>query len=83
VSDAGLAHFKDCKSLTYLNLSNTQVSDAGLAHFKDCKGLTNLKVQKTKVTANALEEFHAAIAGCKIEHDGGVIEPQASSKPDR
>ncbi|MBM3979522.1 MAG: hypothetical protein FJ304_04415 [Planctomycetes bacterium] len=74
LTDAGLAHFKDCKNLTLLYLSNTQVSDAGLAHFKDCKNLTYLDVRKTKVTAKALEEFHAAVPGCKIEHDGGVIE---------
>ena len=37
VTDAGLAHLKDCKGLTYLDLSNTAVTDAGLAHFKDCK----------------------------------------------
>ena len=42
MSDAGLAHFKDCKNLTYLDLGGTQVSDAGLAHFKDCKNLTDL-----------------------------------------
>ena len=34
MSDAGLAHFKDCKNLTSLKLHDTQVSDAGLAHFK-------------------------------------------------
>jgi hypothetical protein len=33
-------------------------------------------VQKTKVTAKGLEEFHAAVPGCKIEHDGGTIEPK-------
>jgi serine/threonine protein kinase len=83
VSDAGLAHFKDCKGLTNLSLWGAQVSDAGLAHFKDCKGLTRLDVRKTKVTEKALAEFHAALPGCQIEHDGGVIRPQATSKPDR
>ena len=37
VSDAGLAHFKDCKNLTQPDLGGTQVGDAGLVHFKDCK----------------------------------------------
>ena len=35
MSDAGLAHFKDCKSPDATShLADTQVSDAGLAHFK-------------------------------------------------
>ena len=34
MSDAGLAHFKDCKALTKLYLQNTKVSDAGLAELK-------------------------------------------------
>ena len=37
VSDAGLVHFKDCKSLGGLYLGGLQVTDAGLAHFKNCK----------------------------------------------
>ena len=74
VTDAGLANFKDCKSLTELKLHITKVTDAGLAHFKDCKGLTYLHVGKTQVTAKAVAEFHAAVPGCQIEHDGGTIE---------
>jgi uncharacterized membrane protein len=70
VSDAGLAHFKDCKNLTVLILSGTQVSDAGLDHFKDCKNLTSLNLQKTKVTAAKVEELKKAFPMCKIEHDG-------------
>ena len=42
MTDAGLAHFKDCKDLTTLWLDGMQVSDAGLAYFKDCKNLINL-----------------------------------------
>jgi len=76
VTDAGLAHFKDCKNLYDLNLNTTGVTAAGLAHFKDCKMLTSLNVQKTKVSVKALEEFHAAVPGCKIENDGGTIEPK-------
>jgi len=28
------------------------------------------------VTAKGLETLHAALPACKIEHDGGVIEPK-------
>jgi serine/threonine protein kinase/Leucine-rich repeat (LRR) protein len=57
VTDAGLAHFKDCKNLTYLNLGQTPVTDAGLAHFKDCKGLTYLELWGTRVTDGGLAHF--------------------------
>jgi Leucine-rich repeat (LRR) protein len=70
VSDAGLAHFKDCKNLTQFDLGHTKVSDAGLAHFKDCKNLTELNLQKTKVTAAKIEELKKALPGCSIKWDG-------------
>ena len=57
MSDAGLAHFKDCKNLTILGLDDTQVSDAGLAHFKDCKNLTILDLAGTKVSDAGLAHF--------------------------
>jgi serine/threonine protein kinase len=81
VTDAGLAYFKDCKELTVLGLSGTKLTDAGLAYLKDCKGLTILEVRNTKVTAKGLVDFHAAVPGCKIEHDGGTIEPKKASLP--
>ena len=56
VSDAGLAHFKGCKSLTSLNLNRTQVV-AGFAVFKDCKNLTSLKLSYVKVGDAGLAHF--------------------------
>jgi serine/threonine protein kinase/uncharacterized membrane protein len=50
VSDAGLAHLKDCKELTALYLRGTQVSDVGLAHLKDCKNLADLDLPNTQVS---------------------------------
>jgi Leucine-rich repeat (LRR) protein len=77
VGDAGLAHFKDCKNLTKVGLQETQVSDKGLDHFSDCKHLTRLDLKQTKVTKAKIEELHKALPKCKIEWDGGVIEPKA------
>ena len=57
VTDAGMAHFKDCKNLTHLDLADTQVSDAGLVHFKDCKDLTDLALAATKVSDAGLAHF--------------------------
>jgi len=33
-------------------------------------------VQNTGVTAAGVAQFHAAVPGCRIQHDGGVIEPR-------
>jgi len=32
------------------------------------------------VTAKGLADFHAAVPGCRIQHDGGVIEPVAADR---
>jgi hypothetical protein len=55
----------------------------GLAYFVDCKNLMQLSLQKTKVTAAMIEKLRKALPRCKIEWDGGVIEPTASADSDR
>ncbi len=57
VTDAGLAHFKDCKNLTLLYLQGTRVSDAGLTHFQDCKNLTTLSLASAPVSDSGLAHF--------------------------
>jgi serine/threonine protein kinase/Leucine-rich repeat (LRR) protein len=57
VTDDGLASFKNCKNLTYLDLYDTQVGDAGLAYFKDCKNLSHLNLYRTQVTDAGLAHF--------------------------
>jgi len=76
VSDAGLERLKELAGLTHLYLGVTTVSDAGLAHLKELKGLTYLDLRKTGVTAKGLEALHAALPACRIDHDGGSIEPK-------
>jgi len=76
VTDKGLASVKGCKNLTNVDLIDTAVSDVGLDQFKDCKNLTLLRVQGTKVTAAKILELNKALPQCKIEWDGGVIEPK-------
>lgn len=75
MSETGLASFKHCKNLTYLDLGNTPVTDAGLAPLIDCKSLTGLNLQKTKVTAAKIAELQKALPQWRIEWDGGVIGP--------
>jgi eukaryotic-like serine/threonine-protein kinase len=78
LTDAGLAHFKGCKKLTNVDLANTQVSDKALAQFKECKDLVELLLKGTKVSAAGIDELRTALPQCRIEWDGGVIEPIGS-----
>lgn len=83
ITDLGLANFKDCNNLKILLLDRTQVGDEGLANFKDGKSLVELNVKQTKVSAQGIAEFAKAQPQCRIEHDGGTIEPTATADPDR
>ncbi len=57
VSDAGLAIFKDCKNITYLDVYSTAVTDAGLAHFKQCTNLAFINLNATQVSDTGLAYF--------------------------
>jgi Leucine-rich repeat (LRR) protein len=81
IGDGGLAHVTDCKTLREVDLRGTKVTNAGLAHLLGWKDLTIVRLQKTQVTKEKLEELHKSLPGCRIEWDGGVIQPTIS--PDR
>jgi hypothetical protein len=76
VTDAELASIKDWKNLASLRLEDTQVSDAGLAHLAGLDKLTALNLTKTKVTAKGVEELAKTLPKCKIEWNGGTIQPK-------
>ncbi|MCE9568181.1 MAG: leucine-rich repeat protein, partial [Planctomycetes bacterium] len=58
VTDAGLAAFKDWKTLEWLVLGGCKnVTDQGLTNFKDCKNLTDLWLNETQVTNAGLASF--------------------------
>ncbi|MBA4191508.1 MAG: hypothetical protein C0467_26310 [Planctomycetaceae bacterium] len=77
-TDVGLAHFKDSTKLTIVYLNGCSgVTDSGLAQFKECKTLTRLFLTRTGVTRQGIDELKKALPQCKIEWDGGVIEPKA------
>ena len=76
VTDAGMPHLKRCTGLTELWLNDTALTDAGLRQLKDLGSLTFLDVKHTAVTPKGLEDFHNARPNCRVEHDGGTIEPR-------
>jgi hypothetical protein len=79
------ARLKGFKQLSRLYLNGTKLTDAGLADLKDLGGLAHLHVRGTRVTPAGLDDFHAAVPGCRVEHDGGVIDSgvQRRLNPDR
>jgi len=73
-----LAHFKDCKHLTYLCPGDEKVSDVGVAYFNDCKDLTWLKLADTRVRDAGLASFEDCknlkeldLSATKV-HDAGL-----------
>ena len=50
VTDAGLAHLANIKSLTQLHLERTAVTDAGLAHLSGLENLEYLNLYGTQIT---------------------------------
>jgi serine/threonine protein kinase/Leucine-rich repeat (LRR) protein len=76
VTDQSLTQLKDLKDLNLLSLPNTPITDKGLAFIKDITHLKRLYLKNTKVSEKGLQELHQALPQCKIEHDGGTIEPK-------
>lgn len=78
ITDAGLAHLADCTSLHQLWIYNTKVTDTGLNHLKGMKRMYRLLATGTKVTDAGVRQLAYALPKCKIEWDGGVIQPWES-----
>lgn len=77
VTDRGLEVLaKQSRILKGLGLDRTDVSDAGLEHLKGLMSLEFLVLSKTKVTEAGVKKLAAALPACKIDWDGGVIEPK-------
>ncbi len=67
-----------CPKLATLHLSSTKVTDTALAKLEACSSLRYLTLGKTGVTAAGVKKLAEALPLCKIEWDGGVIEPRVS-----
>ncbi|MBL8868006.1 MAG: hypothetical protein JNK93_20845 [Planctomycetia bacterium] len=78
VDDDAVAALATCPKLATLHLSSTKVTDKGLTALESCPNLRWLTIGKTAVTDAGVKKLVAALPLCKIEWDGGVIEPRAS-----
>ncbi|WP_439622034.1 protein kinase domain-containing protein [Gemmata sp.] len=76
VTATGLAVFKDFKRLSIVYLDRTPTTDAGLAHLMDGDSLSSIFLRATKVTRTGVAAFAKAQPGCRVEWEGGVIEPK-------
>ena len=76
VTNAGLTHLKELKSLLELHIQNTAVTDDGLEHLKGLSSLRFLQLEKTKVTRPGVEKLAKALPNCRIVSDHGTIEPK-------
>jgi Leucine-rich repeat (LRR) protein len=83
VNDAYLEPAKLHPNLRALSLRETAVTDAGLKHLTVLANLRRLDVSGTRITPAGIAELQKALSACKIEWDGGVIEPKPSADPDR
>jgi hypothetical protein len=76
IGNQGLAQFKDSKGLKELYLSGTKVDDGSVTTIKQFTKLTDLSVGQTKITEKGVQELAKALPACRIQHDGGTIEPK-------
>lgn len=78
IDGSGLAHFKESTKLATVGFSVSNLSDEHLLRLADFPLLTSVDARTTKVTEAGVKKLSAALPRCKIEWDGGVIEPRRS-----
>lgn len=79
ITDEGVQQIlAQAESLQALTLNRTNTTDKGLAGVEQRKELRLLLVNKTSVTGEFLQAIHKKLPNCRIEWDGGVIEPVKS-----
>lgn len=66
VTDAGLVHLSDLKSLSELNLSGTRITDAGLVSLKGLSSLSRLTLVLTDTTSEGRAMLRKALPNCTI-----------------
>ncbi|MFN0055824.1 MAG: protein kinase domain-containing protein [Planctomycetales bacterium] len=76
LSDESMAEVARIKSLRTLRISHAPIGDAGLKHLEESQ-LTELHLQMTQVTEAGLRRLTKALPGCRIDWEGGVIEPRS------
>jgi serine/threonine protein kinase len=76
VTNEELRHLKGLTGLQKIGLRGTDVTDAGLQHLRACEKLRTLYLDRTEVSEKGARALAEALPKCKIEWDGGTIEPR-------
>jgi len=63
----------------WLGLTGTSITDAGLQELHACRKLVAIDVVRCPVTEDGVRKLAAALPSCRIEWDGGFIEPKPKS----
>ena len=66
----------ELKPLKRLSLAGSGLTNAGIKHLANLTNLESLDLRRTKASAAGVAELQKALPQCKIEWDGGVIEPK-------
>lgn len=81
LADAGLMHIAGLPDLENLGVAGTRITDAGLHHLKHLANMRLLNLKETAVTAEGVRKLAVALPKCKIEWDGGIVEPANLTPP--
>ena len=76
LTDAALAELRQHRNLKELHLNSAAVTDVGIVHLSDFSNLRYLNLKQSPVTEVAVTKLAAALPKCRIEWNGGVIEPK-------
>jgi hypothetical protein len=66
ITDVGLKHLGEMKSLTLLGIQAASVTDEGLIHLEDLPELRELSLDKTNVTADGVKRLQRKLPKCEI-----------------
>ena len=72
VTDAGLAHLSELKSLRTLYLKCDKITDAGLVHLKELVCLQKLELENTKVTDEGVVQLKQWLPTAKVLRFGSM-----------
>ena len=72
-----MAEIARCPKLGQLTLGFPSLTDGGIKHLRVAASLRKRFVAKSQVTAEGVKDLAATLPKCRIEWDGGVIEPKA------
>ena len=78
-TDKTLTYLKNSTRMRSLLLYATGVTDAGLPLLEGLTQLEGLSLKQTAVTEPAVRKLAAALPRCRIEWNGGFIEPTAGT----